>query len=213
MTSLWATLWAALASVASSPLDPSPDRADELLRRELLRPEYHDQNLMQRFLDWIMDQLDSGLNAASQASPLGWVGASVVFLVLVLLLGWLASRARRDPRARDETGAVLTEERLTAVDLRRRAESALAAGEPALAVVEAFRALTVRQIERGRLPDLPGATAHEVALSLGSTYSDRQPRVDGAALLFDRVLYGDRPATPDQARDILALDDDLAGVR
>jgi hypothetical protein len=192
-------------AAASSPLDPSPDRADELLRRELLRPEYHDQNLMQRFLDWLGDRLDSGLDAASQASPLGWVGATVVV--------WLASRARRDPRSRSTAGAVLTEERLTAADLRRRAEAALAASEPELAVVEAFRALTLRQIERGRLADRPGATAHEVAASLGSTYLDRRPRVDGAALLFEEVLYGDRPATPEQALVILALDDDLAGAR
>ena len=205
--------WAWLAAVPMSPLDPSPDRADELLRRELLRPEYHEQNLMERFLSWLSDRLDSGLATAQQASPLGWVGASVFFLVVVLLIGWLVSRARRNPQVRTASGAVLTEERVTAAELRRRADAALAAGDPGLALVEAFRTLTVRQIERGRLPDQPGATAHEVASSLGATFLDQRVRVESAAGLFDRVLYGDHPATTDQAIGVLVLDDDLAGVR
>lgn len=197
----------------ASPLDPSPDRADELLRRELLRPEYHQQNLMQRFLGWIVDRLDSALNAASQVSPIGTVGALVVFLLLLLLLGWLGSRLRRNPRRTAPAGGVLTPERVTAAQLRERAEAALAAGAPHRAVVEAFRALTLRQIERGRLPDLPGATAHEVAAALGTTYATQRARVDGAASLFDLVLYGDRPATHAQASELLRLDDELAGTR
>ncbi len=208
------TLRGVLPGVApQAPVDPSPEQADSLLRRELLRPEYHDQNLLERFLGWLSDQFNAGLDAASQVSPIGAVGASIVFLVLLLLLGWLISRGRRDPRRVPEAGAVLTQERVTAADLRRRAESALAAGDPGRAVVEAFRALTVRQIEQGLLADLPGATAHEVAIVLGSTFSEQRPRVDSAATLFDLVRYGDRPATPDQAISILALDDDLAGVR
>ena len=34
-------------------------------------------------------------------------------------------------------------------------------------------------------------------------------RVRASARLFDAVLYGDRPATREQARRVLALDDDL----
>ena len=33
------------------------------------------------------------------------------------------------------------------------------------------------------------------------------------ARLFDLVLYGDRPATREQADFVMALDDELAGVR
>jgi hypothetical protein len=33
--------------------------------------------------------------------------------------------------------------------------------------------------------------------------------VHRGARLFDEVLYGDRPATRDQAASVLALDDDL----
>jgi len=96
---------------------------------------------------------------------------------------------------------------------RARAEAALAEGRARDAVVDGFRALTVRQVERGRLDDAPGTTAHEVAGVLGATYPDQRQRVAGSARLFDVVLYGDRPATGEQARDVLALDDELAGLR
>ena len=104
---------------------------------------------------------------------------------------------------------MLTDEVVTADQLRARAEAALAAGRPEEAVVEGFRALTVRQVERGRLGDSPGATAHEVAVLLAAEHPPLAERVDASALLFDSVLYGDRPATPEQARSVLALDDDL----
>jgi hypothetical protein len=103
-------------------------------------------------------------------------------------------------------------ELLTAAELRRRAERALAEGRHAEAVVEGFRALAVRQVERGRLEDLPGATAHEVAAAVGAAHPGERDRVDRTALLFDEVRYGDRPATRDQAAEVLALDDALTGV-
>ena len=82
--------------------------------------------------------------------------------------GW--SRAPGTPRGRRTAAAVLTEEVVTADELRARAEAALEAGRFEEAVVEGFRAVAVRQVERGRLSDTPGATAHEVAEpSRGST--------------------------------------------
>ena len=56
-------------------------------------------------------------------------------------------------------------------------------------------------------------TAHEVALALGMLHPSARDRIDQAGLAFDLVRYGDRPATADQARRVLQLDDDLAGVR
>ena len=96
--------------------------------------------------------------------------------------------------------------------LRTRAERALAEGRHADAVVEGFRALTVRQVERGRLDDLPGATAHEVAAALAASHPEARGAVDRTAALFDAVRYGDRPATREQAAEVLALDDALGHV-
>jgi len=80
-------------------------------------------------------------------------------------------------------------------------------------VVDGFRAVAVRQIERGRLPDSPGATAHEVADALGTEFPHLRDRVVAGGRLFDAVLYGDRPATAAQAAQVIALDDDLLARR
>ena len=191
------------------PLDPSGSEARSKLRNELLHPEYHQQNLLQQILGWIERKVSSGIDAASQAPPLSTLMAMLLFVALVAGLAWLASRARRTARDRGEKRAVLTEEVVTAAELRARAEAALAAGRFEEAVVEGFRALAVRQVERGRLTDTPGATAHEVADLLAAEYPASRDRVQAGALLFDQVLYGDRPASREQAMSVLALDDDL----
>lgn len=195
------------------PLDPTGDEARSALRRELLKPEYHDRNVLEQLLDWVERTVDSGLDAAAGAPPLSTLAAMLILVALALALAWLASRARRTAATRDRDGAVLTDERVTAAELRARALAALDAGRHEEALVEAFRALTVRQVERGRLSDQPGLTAHEVATRLEAEHPAHAHRVGEAALRFDQVLYGARPATRDQAAAVLALDDDLAGAR
>ncbi len=134
----------------------------------------------------------------------------VVALVLVVGLILLLSQVRRDRRRRRQrAGAVLPADRPTAALLRRRAEEALASGRFSDAVVDGFRALAARQIERGGLDDRPGATAHEIAALLASSYGEHGRRITAAADLFDATLYGERPATDDQARLVLGLDDEL----
>ncbi len=195
------------------PLDPSPEEAESLLRRELLKPEYHDQNVLQRILSWIDRRISDGLDAASGAPPLSTFAAMVVLVLLVGALVWLMTRARATARTERDQRAVLTDERISAAELRARAEQAFAEERFADAVVDAYRALAVRQVERGRLDDTPGATAHEVATALAAEYPHQRPRVDTSAALFDAVLYGDRPASRDQAAGVLSLDDELATVR
>ena len=196
--------------LSDPPLVPSGDEGRSWLRRELLHPEYHQQNVVEQVVTWLQRQLDKGIEAASHAPPLSTFAAMLLFLLLVGGLAWLLSRARRTARQAAAQGPVLTDGTVTAAQLRARAEAALAEGRYAPALVDGFRALAVRQVERGRLEDLPGATAHEVAAALATAYPEQRVRVDGSALLFDEVLYGDRPATRDQATGVLALDDELA---
>lgn len=200
----------ALLALGDPPLVPSPDEGRSWLRRELLHPEYHQRNLLQELLDWLERRVTSGLNAAQDAPPLTTFAAMVVLVLLTLALGWLLSRVRRSGRTRSVGRAVLTDETVTAAELRRRADLAFAEGRYEAAVVDGFRALAARQAERGRLDDAPGATAHEVAASLALTYPDRRHRVASSALLFEAVLYGARPATRDQAADVLGLGQELA---
>lgn len=195
------------------PLVPSPDEARSRLRRELLQPEYHQEDLLQRLLAWLGRQIDRGLAAAAQTPPLSALAAMVIGLALVLALVWLTSRVRRSGRSGTVDGGVLARDGVPAAALRARAEAALADGRAADALLDGFRAIAVRAVERGSLEDRPGATAHEVALTLAGQLPEQADRLTEAARLFDEVLYGDRPATEGQALAVLRLDDDLAGVR
>lgn len=201
------------ALASEPPLDPSGDEARRLLGRELVHPEYHERNVVEQLLDWLDRMVGNTIDAASGASPLSTFLAIVAFLLLGLALAWLVSRARRTARAEVRPGAVIEDRTVSAAELRAAAERALAEGRAADAVVEGFRALTVRQVERGLLDDRPGATAHEVAVALAAEHPALGHRVTVAAALFDAVLYGWRPAAADQAAEVLAVDDALAGVR
>jgi hypothetical protein len=203
----------ALPAPADAPLDPSAGEARSWLQRELLNPEYHQQNAIERLITWLERLIGRALAAAEQAPPLSTFAAMVIFLLLLGGLVWLLSRAQGTRRLRRSVGPVLEEDVVSAAELRARAEAALAGGRPEEALVDGFRALAVRQVERGRLEDSPGATAHEVAMSLATEYPQHGERVGDNARLFDLVLYGDRPATPEQASGVLRLDDELAGAR
>ncbi len=209
MTPPVVALVALVSRLPDPPLDPSGSEARSRLRRELLRPEYHQQNLFQQALRWLMRKIGSGLDRAAQAPPVSTLMTMVILVGLVVALAWLISRARHTARSKEEKRGVLTEEVVTADELRARADAALEAGRFEEAVVEGFRAVAVRQVERGRLSDTPGATAHEVAMALAKEYVAMADRVHRSARLFDEVLYGDRPATREQAGSVLALDDDL----
>ena len=194
------------------PLDPSAEEARRLLQRELVHPDYHDENLVERLATWILRHLDRGLGAVAELPPLSTLAAMIVGLVLVAALIWLLSRASRSAHVKATVRPVLDDVSLSSAELRAQAERALSDGRYAVALVEAFRALTVRQVERGRLDDSPGATAHEVAATLGATYPALREQLDESALLFDLVRYGDRPTGRDQVLAVLALDDALDGA-
>ena len=86
-------------------------------------------------------------------------------------------------RGADASGApVLADEAVTAAELRAPGRGGAGRGAPrATPCVDGFRALAVRQVERGRLDDAPGATAHEVADALAAAYPEQRRRVDGSA--------------------------------
>jgi hypothetical protein len=196
------------------PLDPSGDEARALLRRELVDPAYVQDDLLRRILDWIGRQIDGSVDGARQIPSLTWLAITLIVVALVGAVGFLASRARgtaRRPGAPE--GGVLTSEVVSAAQLRARAELALTEGRHAEAVVDGFRALARRQVERGRLEDSPGVTAHEVAAALAREFPQQHARTAAGADLFDAVMYGERPASRDQAVAVLDLDLELAGAR
>jgi len=199
--------------LAARALDPTPDEARSKVRRELLNPEYYQDNWIQRLLDWLARQLGRGIDVATNLPAASTFAAMLIAVLLVGGLVWLASRAQRSASTPRAKASIFTEEIITAAQLRARAEAALADGRTEDAVADGFRALAVRQVERGRLDDSPGTTAQEAARALAGEYPGLRARFGGSAELFDAVIYGDRSATRDQAVDVLELDDELGGRR
>jgi len=195
------------------PLTPGGDEAHDLLRRELVRPEYHQDNLFLRLVSWLSRLLQDGVDSARDAPPLTTFAAMLVGLLLVGGVAWLVSRTRRSGHVPGAARALLVEETVTADELRARAEAAFADERFADALVDAFRAGALRQIERDRIDDVPGATAHEVAVALAEAFPEQASDLHRSAGLFDLVLYGGRPATREQARDVLGLDERLGARR
>jgi hypothetical protein len=198
--------------LAEPPLVPTPGEGRSLLRRELLHPEYRQDDVVGRLVDWVRRVVLRTLDAASSAPPLSTFLAMLVGLLLGLVLLWLVTRTRTARTLGRGAPAAVPDDAVRADEWRARAEAAYSSGDHGTALVDGFRALAVRQVERGLLEDAPGATAHELGLALRALHPGREERVDEGARLFDLVLYGDREATAEQARSVLALDDELAGA-
>ena len=195
------------------PLEPSGAEGRSLLRAELVKKEYHDQHLVQRLLAWLGRLFDRTVGAASGSSPATVFLTMLLAALLVVGLALVLSRLGRDRRLPHRLVSVLPDDRPPASALRRRAEQALAEQRYDEAVLDAFRALAARQIEHGTLDDQPGLTAHEISLRLATVHPPLAGRVRRGADLFDATLYGHRPATPEDAVLVLALDDQLVGAR
>lgn len=197
--------------MSGPPLDPTGDQARSLLREELTKPEYVRSDLPDRILRWLDRLVRHTTGAVSHVPLLTTLAAIVVVVALLVAVLLVASRARRSARSAADGRAVLTDRTTTAAELRTRAEAHLAAGRYDDALVDAYRALARRQVERGTIEDVPQATAHEVARAIAAAGRGGDGSVDAAADLFDAVLYGDHPATRDQAAGVLALEERLAG--
>jgi len=199
--------------VLRAPLDPSPDEGRSWLRRELLHPDYQQDDLLQRLLDWVERVIGDGVEAAGRTPSLSLFAAMLVLLLLVLGVAWLLSRTDRAGGRRRPSHSPLVDPRLSAATLRERAEAAFAAEQYGEALVDAFRATATRHLERGDLDDVPGLTAHEVAEAMAATHPSHAAGITEVARDFDLVLYGDRPVTREQASAARALDDELGRRR
>ena len=193
-------------------LDPSPEEARRLLERELGGSEYPHPSLLDRFWEWLSQQL-SDASVQATGSPVGILLALVVgAVVFVALLGTL-SRVRRDRRGGDDEAPGILGTTLTARDLRRRAEAALREGRHGDAVADGARAVARGGVERGLLDDSPGRTSHEVLAELATRFPALARDLRDAADLFDRVVYGGRGAGRDDAAEVLELEAAVRAAR
>ena len=194
------------------PLDPSSPEASAWLEEELRKAVYQEsEGLLERLWNWLGQAL-SGSDAAGGLP--GWTiwiaaGLGLAAVAVVLLRSLRAERRMGGASSR----SVLEGPVRSAAEHRTAAAAALARGDADTAVLEAYRALTRSAVERTLLDDLPGRTAHEVAVSLAPVFPSDAGRLAAAADTFDAVRYGRRAAPPDAAQALVTLETDLATTR
>lgn len=191
------------------------DPAREAARRELSKGMYHehDPSLLERALNAFWDWVARLMDAASTATPGGWLGLLVIVLAVLAIAGalwWRLGTPRRTPAS---SVSLFDDRPHSAAEHRAAAEAYAAQGHWNQAVQERMRAV-VRSLEERALLDVrPGRTADEAASEAGRTLPDHADRLRAAARDFDDVAYGGRAADEGTYRRLTALDDDLERTR
>jgi hypothetical protein len=198
-------------AVAALPgrLDPGNAEAAAWLRAELAKAAYRDtRDPLQRALDAIADwffRLLSGVEGPTRALPTFVAGIAAV--VVVALVAYLLRFVRRTPRRRGgEPDSPLGGERLTAAELRTRAQRAFDEARYAACLLDALRAIARGCVERTLLEDSPSLTAHEIAERLTDVFPGQADELRWAATRFDAVAYGGADATRHDAERLMRVE-------
>lgn len=200
----------------SSLSDLTRESARDAARDELSRREYADAQppLLVRLVGRALRAVGDLLDSAAGAVPGGRVGLLLLLGLLVLLVAVVLAKVR--PGTRSAAGrAPLFEGSpvLSAAEHRVLAERAAAEGRYADAVRERLRAV-IRDLEaRGVLDPRPGRTADEVAREAGAAVPAVADDLRRAAVLFDEIWYGGRPAKASSYALLVEVDGRVAGSR
>lgn len=189
-------------------LDPDRDEARELLQRELAGAEYNTpESFVMRGLRWLLDRLARLIEIIPGSTGLSTLLLGVVLALVGVAVYFAIRGARRSRRLTDRGDqAVLTEAGLTAQDYRARAAAAAREGRWDAVLLDSYRAIAAATDERALLDELPGTTAHEIAVGLRAVFPDHAPALLEAADRFDAVCYGDQHASREEAERVRELD-------
>jgi hypothetical protein len=195
--------------LAVAPLTPGRSEARDLLRRELLRPEYHrnDPSLVERALRWVLDAAQRLLSQLDpHSSGIGWVALLVLAAAIAVLV--VLVRRRVGPLARSGVVPALFSGRtLPADEHRARADAAAASGRYAEAVRERWRGLVRGAEERGLLDPRPGRTVDEAARDVAAVLPGTSAALAEAARAFDEIWYAGASATSAHDTAVRAADE------
>lgn len=204
--------WLGRGTPFEVPVDPDAPEARRWLEEELTkapyqaaRPTWFDR-LSQSILDWFNSLFSGGV-----AGPEGWLPVLLTVLAIAAIVAafWIFGLPRLNRRQRQQRTLFGTDDRRTAADLRKSAQSAAAAGNWNLAVTEMYRSLARGLEERTVLRPLPGSTAHELAARAAVAFPAAGGRLAASADTFDAVRYLGRDAGPDDFRAVAELERDL----
>ena len=190
---------AALAGLTTP--DDDVERADELARRVLARPEFQPprRTPVERIGDWLSDAFDAVVRAVGSGPGGGLVayavvGGAVALLVFAILRGrrggsaW-PGRARSAAPARVDI-------RWGAERWRAEANRLRAAGDLRGALRAGYQALAAEVSRRGGLPDPPAATARELLARVAETHPGAAGPLRAATEAFEATWYGGDDVDP-----------------
>ena len=188
------------------------EQARDAARDELGRREYTDAQppLLLRAIGRVLRALGELLDRAASAAPGGRLGLLALGVLALLLVAVVLTKV--GPLSRSPAAPALFDGpgRLSADAHRALAETAAAEGRWADAVRERLRAL-VRELEgQGVLDARPGRTAGEIAREGGAAVPALADDLRRAAVLFDEVWYGGRPADAGSYAVLVAVDDKVS---
>ncbi|USQ78758.1 DUF4129 domain-containing protein [Ornithinimicrobium faecis] len=196
-------------------LDPDRDQARELLERELSTADYNrPESFIAKALNWFLERISGLIEIIPGSSGLSTLILGMVIAIVAVAIFFAIRGSRRSRRLTSpDTGPVLAEAGLSADDYRARAAAAARAGNWDAVLLDSYRAIAAATDERALLDELPGTTAHEIAVALRDPFPDRASDLLSAADTFDAVCYGDQHATQHQAERVRELDRVLAKAR
>ena len=201
--------------IASVPVELGRDEAAQLAREELAKQVYRDAGpgLVERLVRWLLEQAGRLLDGAAGVSPGGYAGLVVVLLLVAAAI--VAVRLKVGPLGRRATReqALFVGRARTAAQHRAAADAHAAAGAWAEAVRERLRAVVRSLEERAVLDERPGRTADEAAAEAGRALPSCAAGLRSAAVLFDEVWYGGRPAGPESYAALRDLDAQVQAAR
>ena len=201
------------APVDGPPLDPSSPEARQWVLDELAKGRYTTEpSPWQRFVEWLQ-QLFAGQPGSALLPSWGVVVVVVVLLAVVALVVLRLVRAEPSTRRGRDRGAVVDDEGLSAADYRARASTASSRGDWDAVLLDSYRALAASAVERTLLTDLPGRTAHEVAVALEPVFPRHADSLAASATEFDAVRYGHTHTTQALAAAAAELDTALLATR
>ncbi|HEY7051777.1 MAG TPA: DUF4129 domain-containing protein [Mycobacterium sp.] len=183
------------------------DTAHDAAQRELSKPMYPKEGLLDRVNDWINDLIYRLIGDAAQL-PGGWFTVAVL-LTLVMVAVVVAIRIARRTMRTNRKGDIrlFDEAELSAAEHRATAERYAAEGNWAAAIRHRLRAVARQLEENGVLNAVPGRTANELAHDAGQSMPDLAAELTDAAATFNDVTYGERPGTEPAYSNIAALDE------
>lgn len=193
---------------------PPPEAGAEEIRRAadeiLARPEFQEppRSLYQRALDWVTGLIEDAFSALVSGGT-GAIIAWVLLVAFVALVAYLVFRTVQGDRRRSPDDAAVrlgveADDRRPAEQWAADAERFEGEGRWRDAIRCRYRAIVAGLARAGVVDEVPGRTAGEYRVLVGSARPTVAETFAGATELFERAWYGEE-AGPEGSRSIREL--------